>query len=86
MSDTVGPTTRRTAAHTVVGALEEQAERFPDDPFVITPDDRVITFASMRARALELTAGLCEHGVEAGASRPVTGWHTFRRIVPSWSS
>jgi crotonobetaine/carnitine-CoA ligase len=66
MPDTAGPTTRRTAARTIVGALVEQAERFPDDPFLITPDDRVITFASMRARALELGAGLRARGIADG--------------------
>jgi carnitine-CoA ligase len=63
---TPGPTTRRSAARTVLAALDEQAARYPDDPFVITPEDRVLTFAGVRARALDLGAGLRRRGIAPG--------------------
>lgn len=63
---TPGPTTRRSRARTVVAALDEQAARFPDDPFLITPEDRVLTFGQMRARALDVAAGLAARGIRPG--------------------
>jgi crotonobetaine/carnitine-CoA ligase len=58
--------TRRTRADTVTGALDEQADRYPDDPFLITPEDRVESFARVRERAIDLGAGLSGHGLIAG--------------------
>ena len=62
----VGPTSRRTEAHTVTSALREQAQRFAEEPFVVTPEDQVLTFGAVRDRALGLAAGLLAHGVLAG--------------------
>jgi crotonobetaine/carnitine-CoA ligase len=61
-----GPVTRRTGARTVVAALEEQAARFHRDPFLITPEDRVLGFGEVRDRARDLGAGLRHHGIEVG--------------------
>ena len=61
-----GSTTRRTEARTVVGALEERAARFAPDPFLITPEDRVLSFADVRDRAVDLGAGLRAHGIDVG--------------------
>ncbi len=62
----VGPTSRRTEARTVTSALREQAQRFGDQPFVITPEDRISSFGAVRDRALALAAGLLAHGVQTG--------------------
>src|SRR5581483_3191330 len=39
---------------------------FPRDPFLITPEDRVLSFADVRDRALDLATGLRGQGVEPG--------------------
>ncbi|MDT7584500.1 MAG: carnitine-CoA ligase [Pseudonocardiales bacterium] len=59
------PTTRRAHADTLLGALDEQAERFPDDPFLIFGAEAT-TFGQLRATAVDLAAGLLGHGVAAG--------------------
>lgn len=62
----VGPRSRRTEARTVTSALREQAQRFGDQPFVVTPEDRVLSFGAVRDRVLDLAAGLLAHGARAG--------------------
>jgi crotonobetaine/carnitine-CoA ligase len=57
---------RRSTAHTVLGALDEQASRFPDDVFVITSHDEVHTFSDVRRTALAVSAGLITHGMAPG--------------------
>jgi crotonobetaine/carnitine-CoA ligase len=63
---------RRSGGRTVLAALDEQAGRFPGDPFLITPGpevdgpDDVVTFAALRARAVDVGAGLVHHGVRPG--------------------
>jgi carnitine-CoA ligase len=58
-------TTRRAHADTLLGALDEQAVRFPDDPFLIFGAETT-TFGQLRASALDLAAGLLGHGLVAG--------------------
>jgi carnitine-CoA ligase len=62
----VGPTTRRTEACTITSALREQAQRFGEQPFIITPEDRISSFGTVRDRALALAGGLLAHGVRTG--------------------
>jgi crotonobetaine/carnitine-CoA ligase len=64
--ESVRSVARGTNAPTVVSALREQAQRFPHDPFVITPQDRSITFAEVRRRALGVASGFLAHGVLTG--------------------
>lgn len=66
LSGVATSTLRRTTATTMLGALDEQAERFGDDPFLISAEDVVSTFADVRDRSRDLAAGLVHHGVEPG--------------------
>lgn len=63
---TVGPAGRRTEARTITSALREQAHRFGDEPFIITPEDHVLSFAAVRERALAVAGALLGHGMRIG--------------------
>jgi carnitine-CoA ligase len=62
----VGPTSRRTDARTITSALQQQAQRFGDQPFITTPEDQVFSFGAVRDRVLDLAAGLLAHGARIG--------------------
>jgi carnitine-CoA ligase len=62
----VGPTSRRTEARTITSALHEQAQRLGEEPFVITPEDHILSFATVRARALAVAGALLGLGLRTG--------------------